>query len=144
MAPSLRAFGVLSALWLLPCAAGEQPQVYFLRFSAADSALLGQIDKLEVTVSCSWVVSLKNVPELYNVSMGYEIPTENLLEATPRLGAAAVDLSRWSGVIGIRFPPDADAQSCFKVKVRAVGREGPTGVESPEHSWTGKQLGLPR
>jgi len=142
MAP--RAISVLLALWLFPCAAAEQSQVFFLKFPAADSALLGQIEKLEVTVSCSWVVSLKNVPELYNIRMGYEMPTENLLEATPRLGAAAVDLSRWSGVIGVRYPPDADARSCFEVKVRAVGREVPTGIELPEQIWSGKQLGLPR
>ncbi len=139
-----RVIFVLSLLWLLPCVAGEQSQVYFLRFPAQDAALLGQIEKLEVTVSCSWVVSLRNVPELYNIHMGYEIPSENRLEATPRLGAAAVRLMDWSGVSGVRFPPDADARSCFQVKVRAVGREGPTGIESPEHTWNGKQLGLPQ
>ncbi len=55
--------------------------------------------------------------------MGYDMPTENVFEARPRLGAAAVDLSRWSGVIGIRTPADADSLSCFSVTVTALWAE---------------------
>src|SRR6188768_3061124 len=140
MASAHRTILALAAFMLLPCAAAEQAQVYFLKFPVADTASSGQIDKVVVTVSCSWVAALRNVPELYNITMGYEIPTENILEATPRLGAAAVDLSRWNGVIGVRVPGDADARSCFEVKVRVVIREDAKGREDVERQWTGAQL----
>ena len=64
------------------------------------------------------------MPELYNIEMGYEMPTKNLLVARPRLGAAAATLSQWSGAIGARNPRDVDAKSCFAVTVTAEGREG--------------------
>ncbi len=103
----------------------------------SDVGLLGQVDKLIVTVDCSWIASLKGVPELYNIKMGYDMPTQNLLVARPRLGTAAVTLAQWTGVIGVRIPPDADAKSCFAVTVTAEGRDGAT------RTWKGKQLGLP-
>jgi hypothetical protein len=103
----------------------------------ADAEALGQIEKLNVVVQCSWIVALKSVPELYNIEMGYEMPTENLLEARYRLGAAAVRLAQWSGVIGVRIPPDQDARSCFSVTVTVEGRTGAT------RTWTGNELGLP-
>jgi hypothetical protein len=118
--------------------AAERTQVHFLKFPVSDVASLGQIEKLVVTVSCSWISALKNVPELYNIEMGYKMPTENVLEARPRLGGAAVALSRWSGVIGIRVPSDSDAKSCFAVTVTAEGRSGVA------RKWKGQQLGLPR
>ena len=116
--------------------AGPSAQVYFLTFRESDVEALGQIDRLNVTVDCSWIASLKGVPELYNIEMGYDIPTQNRLEARPRLGAAAVALTEWSGVIGVRVPSDADAKSCFAVTVTVENREGVT------HTWRGKQLGL--
>ena len=76
---------VLSTLAILPCAASEPARVHYLTFPKSDSESLGQIDKLNVTVSCSWIAGLKNVPELHNIEMGYDIPTQNLLEARPRL-----------------------------------------------------------
>src|SRR5262245_11021988 len=106
---------VLASLVVLPCSAGEPSRLHFLVFPKSDVAVLGQLDKLNVTVDCSWIVSLKGVPELYDIEMGYDMPTQNLLEARPRLGAAAVTLAQWSGVIGVRIPPDADAKSCFAV-----------------------------
>ena len=112
-------------------------RIHFLTFPRSEAEALGQIDKLNVTVACSWIASLKGVPELYNIEMGYDMPTQNLLEAWPRLGAAAVELMDWSGVIGVRLPPDADAKSCFAVTVTAEGREGMT------RTWKGRQLGLP-
>jgi hypothetical protein len=128
---------VLAAFVIVPCAAAEPARVHFLYFPKSDIESLGQIDKLNVTVDCSWIVGLRNVPELYNVEMGYEIPTQNLLEAEPRLGAAAVALSQWNGVIGVRIPPDADAKSCFDVTVTAEGRSGVT------RTWKKRQLGFP-
>jgi hypothetical protein len=105
-------------------AAGQPEKVYFLPLPLNEAKALGQIDRLVVTVACSWISGLRNVPELYNVNMGYEIPAENVLGAKPRLGAAAVELSRWSGVVGVRIPSDADSRSCFKVTVTAEGRSG--------------------
>ena len=127
---------VFSALALAPCMASEPGRVQYLTFPKVDVESLGQIDRLKVTVDCSWIAGLRNVPELYNIEMGYDIPTQNLLEASPRLGAAAVALSQWNGVIGIRVPPDADSLSCFAVTVTAEGREGVT------RTWKGKQLGF--
>ena len=75
-------------------------------FPERDAKALGQINRLVVKVSCSWISALKDVPELYHIEMGYQIPTENVLEAGPRLGGSAVGLSRWSGVIGIRTPAE--------------------------------------
>ena len=135
MRAALRTLVALATFGLAPCVASEQANVHFLKFPVADAASLGQIDKLVVTVSCSWIAALKNVPELYNIEMGYDMPTENVLEARPRLGAAAVDLPRWSGVIGIRVPLDS-AKSCFAVRVTAEGRKG------AERQWTEQQLGL--
>jgi hypothetical protein len=120
-----------------PCLAAPPAQVHFLTFPKSGVEALGQIDKLNVTVECSWIASLKDVPELYNIEMGYDMPTQNLLEARPRLGAAAVTLMEWSGVIGVRIPSDADAKSCFAVTVTVKDREGVT------RTWRGKQLGLP-
>jgi hypothetical protein len=135
MSSILRALAVIF-LASAPCAAAPPTQIHFLTFPAADAEALGQINKLTVTVDCSWIASLTGVPELYNIEMGYEMPTQNLLEATPRLGAAAVRLAAWSGVIGVRVPPDAGSKSCFAVTVTAEGREGVL------RTWKGKQLGL--
>ena len=128
---------VFISLVAAPCVAAPPTQVHFLAFPKSDIQALGQIDKLNITVDCSWIASLKGVPELYNIEMGYDMPTQNLLEARPRLGAAAVTLAVWSGVIGVRLPSTADAKSCFAVTVRVEGRDGAT------RTWKGKQLGLP-
>jgi hypothetical protein len=134
---ALRAF-VLATVVLVPCVAAEPARIHFLTFPRADIEVLGQIDKLNVIVDCSWIASLKGVPELYNIEIGYDMPTQNLLEARPRLGAAAVTLAQWTGVVGVRIPPDADAKSCFTVTVTAEGREGVV------RTWKGRQLGLPK
>jgi hypothetical protein len=130
---------VIASLSLVtaPCLAAPPAQIHFLTFPKSDVEALGQIDKLNVTVDCSWIASLKGVPELYNIEMGYDMPTQNLLQARPRLGAAAVVLTEWSGVIGVRVPSDTGAKSCFAVTVTAEGREGVV------RTWRGKQLGLP-
>jgi len=135
MSATPRIIALLSLL-AAPCLAAPPAQVHFLTFPKSDAEALGQIDKLNVTIDCSWIASLKGVPELYNIEMGYDMPTQNLLEARPRLGAAAVTLTEWSGVIGVRIPPDADAKSCFAVTVTVEGREGVT------RTWSGKQHGL--
>jgi hypothetical protein len=119
-------------------AASQQEKVYYLSLPANEANALGQIDRLVVTVACSWISGLRNVPELYNVTMSYEIPSENVLEAKPRLGAAALELPSWSGVVGVRIPSDADSKSCFKVTVTAEGRSG------EKREWDGLKLGLPK
>jgi hypothetical protein len=136
MSRSLRIV-VLAVIGLAPCLAAEPARIHFLTFPQTDMERLGQIDTLEVTVDCSWIAALKAVPELYNIEMGYDVPTQNVLQARPRLAAAAVGLAQWSDVIGVRVPQDADAKSCFAVTVTAVGREGMV------RTWKGKQLGLP-
>jgi hypothetical protein len=136
MGPAPRVLALLSLVGA-PCLAAPPTQVHFLTFPKSDVEALGQIDKLNVAVDCSWIASLKGVPELYNLEMGYDMPAQNLLKARPRLGAAAVTLAEWNGVIGVRIPSDADAKSCFSVSVTAEGRDGVT------RTWIGKQLGLP-
>ena len=113
-------------------AAGSPPRELTLKFPDNATSALGQIERLVVKVSCGRISSLRHVPELYNIEMGYEIPTENVLEARPRLGAAAVGLSRWSGVIGVL----SESDDCFAVSVAAEGRTGQS------RQWTGRQLGL--
>lgn len=129
---------LLALFFSVSCvAAGAPRNVYFLRFPASDVRALGQIDRLVASVSCSWFSGLRNVPELYDLTMDYDMPIRNEFEARPRLGTAAVELSLWNGVIGVEIPADADRKSCFHVKVTAEGR---TGVQ---REWTGPQLGVP-
>ncbi len=104
----------------------EEPGVWFLRFPAADLRARGVIDKVLVTVDCGSISGLRNLPALYDVSLSYDIPTQHIFEAVPRLGSAAVMLTEWNDVIGVRLPADADAQSCFKVDV--VAESSQTGV----------------
>lgn len=131
-------FAILLFASTTSIAADQQKDTYFLRLPSSEAKSLGQIDRLVVTVSCGWISALRDVPELYNVNMAYDIPSRNVLEARPRLGAAAVELSGWSGVVGVRLPPDADRKSCFKVTVTAEGRSG------ENREWDGAQLGLPK
>lgn len=133
----LRTIALCAAFVCMPCVAAEQSKVLFLHFPATDAAKLGRIDKLIVRVSCSWIASLVNMPELYDIRTEYDTPTENVFEAVPRVGSVAVDLRRWNGVIGVRVPPDADAKSCFAVTVTAE-----SSYNSAVRHWTGRQLGL--
>ena len=123
---------------VLPSFAGETREDFYLNLPSSETSALGQINKLVVTVSCSWISGLKKVPELYDIQMGYDIPTQNILTAEPRLGAAAVDLSKWSGLIGVHLPSTEDSKSCFKVNVVVEGRLG------VRRQWDGLQLGLPK
>jgi hypothetical protein len=121
-------------------ASAVQAEVRFIKFPNGDIERLGQIDKLTVTVACSQISKLTNIPELYDIRMGYEMPTRNDFEATPRLGAAAVDLRRWSNVIGVLIPADSDGASCFSVTVTAEGRG--VGITEITQKWTGHELGF--
>ena len=101
---------------------GESAKVvrHTVTFTPAQSAAVGAIEKLVVTVDCGWIETLRAIPELYNIRMRYDMPTQNILEARPRLGAAAVTLHEWSGGITATGPePD-----CFGVIVHAEGRKG--------------------
>ncbi len=69
MSSILRTIAVIS-LAAAPCVASPPAQIHFLTFPKADVVVLGQIEKLNVTVDCSWIASLKSVPELYNIEMG--------------------------------------------------------------------------
>ena len=114
------------------CAHSSAAPQQTLAFPKSDARDLGPIDRLVVKVTCGHVSSLRNIPELYHVEMGYEIPTENVLEAEPRLGAAAVTLPRWDGVVAVL----SESKECFAVTVEAEGRTG------QHRRWTGRQLGL--
>ena len=121
-------------------ASADKAAVRFIRFPAGDTKLVGQIDKLSVTVASSWISGLRNLPKLYDIRMGYDKPTENSFEAVPRLGAAAVDLDQWSNVIGVLVPNDPDGRSCFSVRVTAEGRGA--GISSISRQWNSHDLGF--
>jgi len=129
--------GMMLVALLTPSYAAGAGQVYYLRLPLAKAKALGAIDSIHAEVSCSWISGLRNVPDLYELKMGYDVPMVNEFDAEPRLGSAAVNLVAWDGVIGVRVPPDADSRSCFDVKVSLRGRSG--GVLN----LSGKQLGLP-
>lgn len=131
------AVGLILMALIGPSYAADASQVYYLRLPLAKAKALGLIDSIHVEVSCSWVSGLRNVPDLYEIKMGYDLPMVNEFDAEPRLGGAAVNLAAWDGVIGVRVPSDADSRSCFGVKVFVGGREGTV------LNLSGTQLGLP-
>ena len=108
---------VIACICAFPAAAASDTLSHTVKFSAAQSEAVGAVEKLVVTVSCGSIVTLQNVPELYNLEMGYDLPTVNVLEARPRLGGAAVSLTRWSGVVTA-----TGSGSCFSVAVHVEGR----------------------
>jgi len=103
-----------------------------LTFPNSAVSELGQIDKLVVTVACGRVSSLRNIPELHNIHLWYEMPVEHVLEVRPRLGAAGDTVRRWSGVVMVV----SESDDCFEVKAEAEGRTGKSRL------WTGRELGL--
>ena len=118
--------------YALPATAASLSPEMTLSLPLAEASALGQIDKLVVTVTCGRISSLKDIPNLYNIEFGYDIPTEVVLQASPRLGAAAVELGRWSHVVRVRSEDDA----CFNVTVTAEGRTGES------RHWNARQLGV--
>jgi hypothetical protein len=103
-----------------------------LTFPKSASREFKHIDKQIIRVACGRISSLRNIPALYDIKMGYDIPSENIFEARPRLGAAAVDLVRWDGVIGVL----SESNKCFAVRVEAMDMDG------NNRKMSGKQLGL--
>src|SRR5262245_32574298 len=109
-----------SAGVLLASLAGAAPG---LAASSRDPSLLmpeermivGDVaEKITITVTCGYISSIERVPELWNVTMGFDIPTQQEFEATVRLGAAAgPKLGGWNGTIRIHT---WDAK-CFKIDV---------------------------
>jgi hypothetical protein len=95
-----------------------------VKFDAAQSEAVGPVEKLVVTVTCGRIVALRNIPELHEIRMLYDMPTVNVFAARPGLGAAAVTLKQWSGVIRT-----AGEGSCFRIAVRAEGRSGQLQVD---------------
>ncbi len=78
------------------------------------------LQKLSVTVECGYISEIRKIPELWNIRMGFDMPSVQLFEATVRLGAAAKPkLGGWSRSLRI-----ANWESdCFSVKVVATGRD---------------------
>ena len=95
-------------------------------FTSAQSVAVGPIEKLVVTVDCGWIETLRSIPELYDIEMRYDMPTQNILEARPRLGGAAVSLAEWSGGITATGPEPA----CFGVAVHVEGRKGELDLDT--------------
>ena len=88
------------------------------------------IEALDITVNCGYVSALKQIPELWDIKMGFDIPAIQLFHANARLGAAAtVGLGQWARSIRIV----ASDTKCFSVHVVATGRER-------EYHWAGSQL----
>jgi hypothetical protein len=114
------------AMCILP-AFGQSAKVvrHTVTFTPAQSASVGPVERLVVTVDCGWIETLRNIPELYNIEMTYDMPTQNILEARPRLGAG-VTLVEWSGGITATGPEPA----CFGVIVHAEGRDGELNLDS--------------
>ena len=97
-----------------------------VKFDAAQAEAVGPVEKLVVTVTCGRVVALRNLPELYEIRLLYDMPTVNVFETRPRLGASAVTLKEWSGVIRT-----AGEGPCFRIAVRVEGRAGALQVDIP-------------
>jgi len=110
---------MLTAVCAYPALGDCEPVHKKVKFDAAQSDAVGPVDKLIVTVTCGWVVGLRNVPKLYEIRMLYDLPTVNVFETRPRLGAASVTLKEWSGVIRA-----TGERPCFRIAVRAQGRSG--------------------
>ena len=129
----MRLITLLAIITSLVCAAvSSSAAEHILRFPKSAVSELGPIDKLNVTVACGHISSLRNIPGLYDIEMEYDMPTEITFEARPRLGASAVELSHWDGVIAVLSESDA----CFAVKVEVEGHTGKS------LKWTDRQLGL--
>ena len=131
---TLRAMGVCAQLAVAIFAVCVTPALgqsakrlhHTVTFTPAQSAAVGPIEKLVVTVDCGWIETLQRIPELYNIEMMYDMPTQNILEARPRLGAAAVALAEWSGgIIATGREPE-----CFGVIVHAEGRKGELDLDT--------------
>jgi hypothetical protein len=110
---------LVTAVCAYPALANCEPVRKKVKFDAAQSEAVGPVEKLTVTVTCGWVVGLRNVPKLYEIRMRYDLPTVNVFETRPRLGDAAVTLTRWSSVIRAAGDP-----SCFRISIHARGRSG--------------------
>jgi hypothetical protein len=121
-------FAVVSVAICVTSAFGQSAKAlrHTVTFTSAQSASVGPVEKLVVTVDCGWIETLRNIPELYDIETRYDMPTQNILEARPRLGAAAVPLSAWSGGI----TGTGRESECFGVIVHAEGRKGELDLDS--------------
>ena len=88
------------------------------------------IMSLYITIDCGYISSLQTIPELWDINMGFDMPSQQLFKATVRLGAAAAPgVGPWERSIRVV----SEENDCFKIKVRAVGRE-------QEYHWSSDQL----
>ena len=88
------------------------------------------LQELKVTVDCGYISGLLDIPELWDIKMGFNIPSVQLFHATIRLGSAATEgLGSWAHSIRIVSMEN----DCFSVKVVASGRD-------QEYHWSGAQL----
>ena len=54
---------LVTAVCAYPALANCEPVRKKVKFDAAQSEAVGPVEKLTVTVTCGWVVGLRNVPE---------------------------------------------------------------------------------
>jgi hypothetical protein len=88
------------------------------------------LQELKVTVACGYISGLRDIPELWDIKLGFDIPSVQLFHATVRLGSAATEgLGSWASSIRIV----SIENDCFSVKVVASGRD-------QEYRWSGAQL----
>ena len=114
-------------------ARGAQPSVSSARTLVLPASLVQSgdaIQALDITVNCGYISALTQIPELWDIKMGFDIPTAQLFHATTRLGAAATEgLGQWARSVRIV----SSDTTCFSVHVVATGRER-------EYHWSGAQL----
>jgi hypothetical protein len=90
-------------------------------------------EKIKVTIDCGYITAIDKIPELWNISMGFDLPTVQEFEARVRLGAAAMPkLGGWNGSLRVQI----SERACFKMTVVVEGRREHT------YKWSGKDLRL--
>jgi hypothetical protein len=128
-------FGAILAAVALVSAGGESPES--LRLLMPEERMIDgdAAERIKLTIDCGYITGIDKIPELWNISMGFDLPTVQEFEARVRLGAAAgPKLGGWNRTIRIAVSD----RECFKMKVVVDGRE-----EQP-YTWSGKDLRLVR
>ena len=125
---------VAAAMFALPAAGAEAPSASSPARTLVLPASLfhagDALQELKVTVACGYISALPDIPELWDIKMGFDIPSVQLFDATVRLGSAATEgLGSWARSIRIV----SEENDCFSVRVVAIGRD-------QEYHWSGAQL----
>src|SRR5262245_37977234 len=116
-----KAFGTILAavVWVAVCVGADANKP--LRLLMPEERMLDDdaAEKLRVTIDCGYIAGIDNIPELWNISMGFNMPSVQEFEARVRLGAAAgAKLGGWNRSIRVHV----SEQACFKIEVVVEGR----------------------